>query len=96
MIEVDERKIYADAEIARRLLDNDDFNIFLSRFDEEYKKLWDQLKITPTTDPVIAQIQGELKRLESIVGRVYLWFDRAAVINKNRLDETINSKNEDY
>jgi len=76
---MDERKQHHDlipfSEAGKRLLENEDYQLLVSEFEKELADLWRLLRETPTTDPVIAKIQGELNRLETVLGRAQAWIN---------------------
>lgn len=79
---MDERRQHHDllpfSEAGKRLLKNEDYQLLVSDFEKELADLWRLLRETPTTDPVIAKIQGELNRLESVLGRAQAWINLTA------------------
>lgn len=96
MISQDEqREIRGRADLGRKLIENDDVREFLSNLNKEYDDLWVTLRDTATIDPVIAELQGRLRTLESVVKRPLTWIQRAADLNKNRLGENNRLDSED-
>ena len=79
---MNERKQHHDllpfSEAGRRLLKNEDYQLLVSEFEKELADLWRLLRETPTTDPAIAKIQGELNRLEEVLGRAQAWINLTA------------------
>lgn len=79
---MDERREHHDlipfSEAGRRLLENADYQLLVKELEKDLAKLWRSLRETPTTDPRIAKIQGQLDQLEDMLGRAKMWIDRTA------------------
>ncbi|MHC4648441.1 MAG: hypothetical protein ACYTBJ_23530 [Planctomycetota bacterium] len=65
------------SEAGKRLMENADYKLLIREFEKELAGLWKQLRETPTTDPQIAKIQGQLDQLDEMIGRAREWIERA-------------------
>jgi hypothetical protein len=64
------------SEAGKRLMENDDYKLLIHEFEKELAGLWKQLRETPTIDPQIAKIQGQLDQLDEMIGRARAWIER--------------------
>ena len=83
---MDERKQHHDSlpfsEAGKRLLGNDDYKLLVKDLENDLADLWRLLRETPTTDPVIAKIQGKLDKLDDVLGRAQTWINRTSAAAK--------------
>jgi hypothetical protein len=85
------------SEAGRRLMENEDYQLLINEFEKELAATWRALAETPTTDPHLAQLQGELKRLNEIIGRARTWVEQTSEFAKTIIrpaDEVADS--DDY
>lgn len=79
-----------------RLKSSDDFKLYLQEIWKEYTKLRDELIQTRTIDPVIAELQGNLKRLETEFLRASQWIKDYHNFVKDSREEEGTPITEDY
>ncbi len=94
-------KIYQErmvrAERARRLLENDDYKEIRNLEEQGVATLYHKLRDEITTDPRIAELQGQLKRLEATLNRPYDWLLEAKqTVQQVKIQERETSDSEDY
>ena len=83
------------AEAGKRLNDNADFDLLKVELEAELAKTWRALAETPTTDPMIAKLQGEKQRLEWALSRTDLWVQRRLDYIQSTKPETVTTS-DDY
>jgi len=83
------------AEAGKRLNDNADFDLLKAELEAELAKTWRALAETPTTDPMIAKLQGEKQRLEWALSRTDLWVQRRLDYIQSTKPETVTTS-DDY
>jgi hypothetical protein len=64
------------SEAGKRLMENADYKLLIRELEKDLAGLWRLLRETPTTDPRLAKIQGELNQLDDIIGRARTWIER--------------------
>ena len=91
-------KRMVDAERARRILANEDYKELRSLEEQELATLYHKLRDTITTDPRIAELQGKLKKLESVLSRPFTWLEIAqqTVSQAKEIEAANPTDSEDY
>ncbi len=78
-----------------RLKSNDDFKLYIQETEKDLARVWYDLAHTRTTDPRIAELQGNLERLEIELGRVNAWLKEYNDFVKDLREKEI-PETEDY
>lgn len=79
------------AEAGKRLNESADYDLLVRELESELASTWRELSETPTTDPVMAKLQGKLRTLESVLGRAHLWVQRRLDYIQSTKPETVTT-----
>lgn len=84
------------SEAGKRLLENDDYGLLIKELEKDLARLWMLLRTTPSTDPQIAKIQGELDRLDDVIGRARSWIERTTNFVQTSIQKPESLISDDY